>query len=121
LKARGLGFRKSKSMLISEDPKYEIKKARIRRPLKKPNCTILFEDEKIIVAKEYPGYEWCFQARIIKRNQKISGKAVPFTALDSHGHKVFRKYLPNLRKESVCKFLKFILKKFDEDVYLILE
>jgi hypothetical protein len=50
-------LKKSKLKLISEDPKYEAKKLRIKHLLKKPNCVILFEDEKNIVAKEYPGYE----------------------------------------------------------------
>ncbi|HID61107.1 MAG TPA: hypothetical protein EYP46_04525 [Hadesarchaea archaeon] len=57
LKSRGLEFRKSKLRLISEDPKYGVKKARIQRLLKKPNCRVLFEDEKRIVTKRYPGYE----------------------------------------------------------------
>lgn len=121
LKLRGLSLKKCKLRLISEDPSYEVKKARIQRLLKKPNCIVLFMDEKTVVAKEYAGYEWCFQARIIKRNQRINGKAVLFAALDQHKHKIFWKYLPNLRKESVCKFLKFLVRKFDEDVYLILD
>jgi hypothetical protein len=86
------------------------KKLRIKHLLKKPNCVILFEDEKTIVAKEYPGYEWCFKPRIIKKNEKINGKAVIFAALNPHKHRIFWKYFPNLKKESVCKFLKFISK-----------
>jgi hypothetical protein len=97
------------------------KKLRIKHLLKKPNCVILFEDEKTIVAKEYPGYEWCFKPRIIKKNEKINGKAVIFAALNPHKHRIFWKYFPNLKKESVCKFLKFISKKFNEDIYLILD
>ena len=121
LKSRGLKFRKSKQQLISEDPEYGVKKARIRRLLKKPNCKVLFEDEMRIVAKRYSGYEWCFQARIVKKNQRIKGKEIIFAALDPHEHKLHRKYLPNLSKESFCKFLRFLESKFNEDIYLVLD
>lgn len=121
LKSRGLGFRKSKLRLVSEDPKYEAKKARIQRLLKKPNCRVLFEDEKRIVAKRYPGYEWCFQAGVVKKNQKIKGKKVMFAALDSHQHRIYRKYLPDISKENFCTFLKFLKNRFNEDIYLVLD
>lgn len=121
LKSRGLEFRKSKLRLVSEDPKYAAKKARIQRLLKRPNCKVLFEDEKVIVAKKYPGYEWCFQASVVKKNQKIKGKKVMFAALDPHEHKLYRMYLSNLSKENFHKFLKFLESKFNEDVYIILD
>lgn len=121
LKSRGLKFRRSKQRLISEDPEYEAKRARIRRLLKKPNCKVFYEDEMRIVAKRYPGYEWCFQADVVKKNQKIKGKKIMFTAFDPHEHKLYRKYLPDLSKENLCKFLEFIHGRFDEDVYLILD
>ena len=42
--------------MISEDPDYEAKKARIRELLEKPNCLVLFEDEKgPMVVKHYGG------------------------------------------------------------------
>lgn len=121
LKSRGLKFRRSKQRLISDDPEYEAKKARIRRLLKKPNCKILFEDEMRIVAKRYPGYEWCFQASLVRLNQKIRGKKIMFTAFDPHEHKLYRKYFPDLRKENFHRFLKFLHGKFEEDVYLVLD
>lgn len=121
LKSRGLKFRRSKQQLISEDPEYWAKKARIRRLLKRPNCRVLFEDEMRIVAKRYPGYEWCFQRSVVKKNQRIKGKEVMFTALDPHAHRLYRKYLPNLSKENFCKFLESLHQKFVEDVYIILD
>jgi len=63
----------------------------------------------------------CFKPRIIKKNEKINGKAVIFAAFNPHKHRIFWKYFPNLKKENVCKFLKFISKKFNEDIYLILD
>lgn len=121
LKSRGLRFRRSKQRLISEDPEYEAKKARIQRLLKRPNCRILFEDETRIVAKRYPGYEWCFRADIVKKNQRIKGKKTMFIAFDYHEHKLYRKYLLDLLKENFHKFLKFVKGKFTEDTYLILD
>lgn len=121
LKSRKLGFKKSKLRLISEDPEYEAKMARMKRLLKRPNCAVLFEDEKTIVAKKYVGYEWCFVSQIVKKNQKISGKATMFAAYEPHRHKIYVKYFDRLTKENFKKFLDYLDCKFDEDVYLILD
>jgi transposase len=121
LKARGLKYRRGRLKLISEDPTYEAKKRRIQRLLTRPNCVVLFEDEKYIVAKQYVGYEWCFKPRIVKLNQRIKGKAVLFLALNPHKHLLFRKYFPNLRKESFYEFLRYISTQYQEDIYLILD
>jgi transposase len=53
----GFRFWKTKQELISKDPNYEAKRRRIRRLLRKPNCIVLFEDEKKIAIKLYAGYE----------------------------------------------------------------
>ncbi len=55
LTSRGLRFRRSRAKLISRDPEYEAKKRRIQRLLRHPNCRVMFEDEKRLVAKEYGG------------------------------------------------------------------
>ena len=44
-----------------------------------------------------------------------------FTAFDPHEHRLYKKYLFDMSMENFCKFLKFIRKKFDEDVYFILD
>jgi transposase len=118
-----LNYRRARQELESEDPKYEAKMARIKRLLKKPNCIVLFEDEKTIVAKRYPGHEWCFKSAVIKKNQKIKGKAVMFAIYNhnSHEHKIYRKYFNRLTKDNFRKFLDYIDKLFDEDVYMILD
>lgn len=121
LKSRKLGFKKSKLQLISEDPEYEAKMARIKRLLKRPNCVVLFEDEKTIVAKRYIGYEWCFVSQIVRKNQKIKGKATMFAAYEPHRRKIYAKYFDGLTKENFKKFLDYLNCKFDEDVYLILD
>ncbi len=84
LLSSGLGYRRALSRLESGDPEYETKRARIQRLLKKPNCIVMFEDEKTIVAKRYAGYEWCFKPNTVKKNQRIRGKAVMFAAYDPH-------------------------------------
>lgn len=74
-----------------------------------------------MVAKEYPGYEWCLKARRVELNQRIKGKEVLYVAYDPHAHKIARKYLPNMGKESFGEFLRFLSRKAKEDVYLILD
>jgi len=49
---QGFKFWKSKQEIISKDPNYEAKMLRIKRLLKKPNCIVLFQDEKK-VSKSY--------------------------------------------------------------------
>jgi hypothetical protein len=106
---------------VSKDPKYEAKMARIKRLLNKPNCIVLFEDEKTIVAKSYVGYEWCFESAIVKRNQRIKGKVVMFAIYSPHEHRIYRKYFNRLTKDNFRKFIDSIDKLFDEDVYMILD
>ena len=121
LRSRGLSFRKSKLRLISGDPEYGVKKRRIQRLLRKPNCRVFFEDEKRVVAKQYAGYEWCLKAKTVGLNQRIKGKEVLFIVYDPHAHKILRMYLPDMRKENFCRFLNFLLRRAKEDVYLILD
>lgn len=121
LMARGLRFRRSRLKLISRDPEYEAKRRRIRRLLRKPNCRVIFEDERRLVAKEYGGYEWCLKTRIVELNQRIKGKEVLFVAYDPHNREIVRKYMPSMHKGCFIKFLKFLSRRTDEDVYLILD
>jgi len=44
---------------------------RIKRLLKKPNCIVLFEDEKRIALKLYNGYKWRRKKEIVPLNQKV--------------------------------------------------
>jgi transposase len=121
LMVRGLRFKRSRQRLISKDPEYEAKRRRIRRLLRRPNCRVLFEDEKRLVAKEYGGYKWCTKARLIGLNQRIKGKEVLFAAYDPHKREILRKYMPSMRKEYFVEFLKFLSRKSGEDVYLIID
>lgn len=121
LLSRGLGYRKSKLELVSRDPKYEAKMARIKRLVKRPNCIVLFEDEKRIVAKRYAGYEWCFKSALIEKNQRINGKAVMFAAYNPHKHRIYRKYFDKLTKENFKEFLNYLNKLINEDTYMILD
>lgn len=121
LLSEGLSYRKSKTELVSKDPKYEAKMARIQRLLKKPNCAIVFHDEKTITAKRYAGYEWCFKSAVIGKNQKIRGKAVMFAAYNPHKHKIYRKYHDRLTKENFRKFVDHIDGISEEDIYMILD
>lgn len=121
LLSENLGYRKSMLRLESEDPKYEAKMARIKRLLKRPNCIVMFEDEKTIVAKKYPGYEWCFETITVKKNQKIRGKTIMFAAYNPHKHKIYRKYLDRLTKENFKKLLDYLDRIFGDDIYLILD
>jgi transposase len=121
LMTRGLRFRRSRLKLASRDPEYEAKKRRIQRLLKKPNCRVMFEDERRLVAKEYGGYEWCLNTRIVELNQQIKGKEVLFVAYDPHRHEIVRKYMPSMHKWYFTKFLEFLSHRTEEDVYLILD
>jgi transposase len=95
--------------------------ARIQRLLKKPNCIVLFEDEKRIVAKRYGGYEWCLSQAIVRRNQKIKGRAIIFGAYNPHSKKIYRKYFDRITKENFKRFLDHLNKIFNEELYLILD
>lgn len=121
LMGRGVRFRRSKLKLVSRDPEYEAKRRRIRRLLKRPNCRVMFEDEKRLVAKEYGGYEWCLKRRMVELNQRIRGKEVLFVAYDPHRREIWRKYMPTMHKGCFVKFLEFLSRKTDEDIYLILD
>jgi transposase len=66
----GFKFWKTKQEIISKDPNYEAKMLRIKRLLKKPNCIVLFQDEKKVPIKLYSGYEWKIKRRTITLNPK---------------------------------------------------
>lgn len=121
LTKHGLRFRKARRKLVSEDPEYGAKMARIRRLLKKPNSVVLFEDERVLVAKEYPGYEWCFKAKVVKVNQKIKGKAYLYGFLDAHRKLFYARYFEKLRKKSFFGCLRWISKRVDDRLYVILD
>ena len=117
----GLRFRRAKTKLFSQDPCYEAKKCRIQRLLTKPNCIILFEDEKCLVAKAFSGYEWCFKARLIPRNQRIKGKCYLFLFYGPHDKRVYRFYFDKAGRKNFIKTVEEISKRTREKVYLILD
>lgn len=117
----GLKFRKARRKLISEDPEYEAKMARIQRLLKKPNSVVLFEDERVLVAKEYPGYEWCFKASEVKVNQRIKGKIYLYGFLDAHSKLFYARYFEKLRKKNFFTCLEWTSKKMNDLAYVVLD
>ena len=122
LNDRDVAFRKSKRKLFSEDPEYEAKKARIQRLLRKPNCVVLYVDEKgPIPVKEYGGYSWCRRTKIIRANQKIKGKVSMFTAYDLHSDKLYAKFYHRETSEEFVKFVSWISGKFGDKAYLIMD
>jgi transposase len=121
LKSYGLRFRRVRRKIISEDPEYEAKMARIRRLLRKPNCIVLFEDERALVAKEHLGYEWCFKARVVKANQKIKGKIYIYGFKGAHSKLFYARFFDKLRKKNFFKCLRWISRKIDDFAYIILD
>lgn len=121
LAKHGLRFRKARRKIISDDPEYEAKMARIRRLLRKPNSVVLFEDERVLVAKEYLGYEWCLKAREVKANQKIKGKVYLYGFLDAHNKLFYARYFEKLRKKKFFTCLRWISCKIDDRLYVILD
>ncbi|MGB9622994.1 MAG: IS630 family transposase, partial [Candidatus Bathyarchaeia archaeon] len=117
----GLRFRRDRLRLVSKDPCYEAKKLRIQRLVKKPNCTVLFQDEKCLVAKAYSGYEWCFKARVIPLNQRIKGKYYLFLFYDPHRKKIYRFYFDRASKSNFLRSLKLLSKRVKDRIYLILD
>jgi transposase len=121
LAKHGLRFRKARRKLVSDDPEYEAKMARIRRLLRKPNSVVLFEDERALVAKEYLGYEWCFKAREVKANQRIKGKVYLYGFLDAHSKRFHARFFDELRKKNFFTSLGWISRRIGDLVYLILD
>jgi transposase len=96
----GLKFRKARSRILSTNPEYEAKKKRVERLMRRPNSVVMFQDEKVMVAKEYLGYEWCLEARIVLRNQKIKGKFYVYWFYDWHDKKLYKRYFDKLSKKN---------------------
>lgn len=126
LLAHGVVFRRSRHKLISEDPDYEAKKARIRELLNKPNCVLLFEDEKgPMVVKRYGGSMWTRKKRIIiKANQRlrVRKKLHLFGAYCPHMDRIFYKFYHEAKGPQLKDFLIFLTRKFnDEKLYMVLD
>lgn len=121
LAKHGLRFRKARRELVSEDPEYGAKMARIRRLLEKPNSAVLYEDERVLVAKEYLGYEWCFKARVVKANQKIKGKIYLYGFMDAHRRVFYARFFEKLRKKNFFTCLRWVSGRIDDTVYMILD
>lgn len=126
LLSHGVAFRKSRRKLISEDPDYEAKKARIRELLEKPNCLVFFEDEKgPMVVKRYDGSLWTPKKKvIIKANQriKVQKKLHLFGAYCPHIDKMFYKFYTAARSGQFKDFLISLSKKCGgEKLYVVLD
>jgi len=59
---------------------------RIKRLLKKPNCIVLFQDEKKVPIKLYSGYEWKIKRRTIPLNQKVKYILTLYGVYDFHNN-----------------------------------
>jgi len=121
LAKHGLRFRKARRRIVSDDPEYGAKMARIRRLLNKPNSVVLFEDERVLVAKEYLGCEWCFKAREVRANQRVKGKVYLYGFLDAHSKRFHARFFEKLRKKNFFTSLGWISSRIDDLVYLILD
>jgi len=107
LLSHGVAFRKSRRKLVSEDPDYEAKKARIRELLEKPNCSVLFEDEKgPMTVKRYGGSLWTRRV-IVKANQKlrVRKRLRPFGAYCPHMDRIFYRFYTEAKSPQFKDFL----------------
>lgn len=119
---RGFRFWKSKQELISRDPEYEAKMARIRRLLKKPNCVVLYEDEKKVPLKLYAGWGWSKRRKSVPLNQKVKKVLVLFGVYCPHRNYRYFAYFEDLKSPSFVEFMKEVGRKFqEEDIYVILD
>jgi transposase len=126
LLSHGVVFRKSRRKLISEDPDYEAKKARIRELLERPNCHVLFVDEKgPMTVKRYGGSLWTRRKRvIIKANQKLRVKKrlQLFEAYCPHMDRIFYRFYTEAKSPQFRDFLIFLSKKLrGEKLYVVLD
>lgn len=126
LLGHGVAFRKSRRRLISEDPDYEAKKARIRELLERPNCLVFFEDEKgPIVVKHYGGSLWTRKRRVvIKANQRIRvrKKLHLFGAYCPHIGRIFYRFYTEAKSPQFKDFLISLSKKSSgEKLYIVLD
>jgi transposase len=117
----GFKFLKSKQELISKDPNYEAKMLRIKRLLKKPNCIVLFEDEKRIALKLYNGYKWRMKKEIVPLNQKVRKFFYLFGIYNPHENLRYFSFYEEQRSRSFVDFMNKIAKKFKDKIYLILD
>jgi transposase len=122
----GVVFRKSRRKLISEDPDYEAKKARIRELLERPNCLVLFEDEKgPMTVKRYGGSLWTRRKRVIvKANQRLRVKKRLrlFGAYCPQMDRIFYRFYTEAKGPQFRDFLIFLSKKLKgEKLYIVLD
>lgn len=126
LLSHGMAFRRSRRKLVSEDPDYEAKKARIRELLERPNCLVLFEDEKgPMTVKRYGGCLWTRRRRIVvKANQKLRVKKRLrlFGAYCPHMDRIFYRFYTKAKSPQFKDFLRFLCRKLrGEKLYIVLD
>lgn len=126
LLSHGVAFRKSRRKMISEDPDYEAKKARIRELLERPNCHMLFVDEKgPMTVKRYGGSLWtCRKKVVVRANQKLRVKKRLrlFGAYCPHMDRIFYKFYMEAKSPQFKDFLVFLSRKLrDEKLYIVLD
>ncbi len=117
----GFKFWKTKQELISRDPEFEAKKARILRLYRRANCVVLCMDEKRVAIKYYGGRAWRVKKKIIPLNQRVKEALVLFGVYDPHNKWRCFDFYPNMRTESFIDFVHKVVRRFKERVYLILD
>lgn len=117
----GFRFWKSKQELISRDPEYEAKTRRIQRLLRKPNCVVMYEDEKKVPLKLYAGGGWGRRRKSVPLNQRVRKVLVLFGVYCPHRNYRYFAYFEDLKSPSFVGFMRKVARKFREDIYVILD
>lgn len=125
LLSRNIASRKSRRKLISEDPDYEAKKRRLNELLEKPNCILLFFDEKgPTVIKRYGGRKLTNKKFVvIKANQKlrVKKKMYLFAAYNPHKDRIYYKFYYFCTSREFREFVLRFRKRFEDFIYVIID
>ena len=78
-------------------------------------------DEKKIAIKEYGGYNWSKKRKVIPLNQRVRDTIVMFGIYDLHRNWRYFDFYPDMKSRSFIKFVKKVVKKFEDRIYLILD
>jgi hypothetical protein len=105
-----LDFGNLNKKLFQKIQNYEAKMLRIKRLLKKPNCIVLFQDEKKVSIKLHSGYEWRKKRRTIPLNQKVKEVLILFGVYSLHKNFRYFKFYPSNNSYYFVKFIKKIAK-----------
>lgn len=114
-------FLKTRQELISKDPEYEAKMRRIQRLLRKPNCVVLFEDEKRVPLKIYVGSKWSKRRKTVPLNQRVRKVLILFGVYSPHINYRYFDFYENLESKNFVKFMQKVVRKFKDRIYVILD